>query len=188
MLAAAMGKYLAQQGDFCLGKVDWPIDVSALDIEMGTRDAVQMPVLEKLGLVASTDGSALRKQGEAEESESVEVKRYALTEAGKKFYLDKEISSTTASGKRVVHHGDFCAGKLSLDKLVRWDKPTVVGEHTETTITYTYKIAAAEWTRDPDARKVFPMVDRILKGEGSMQLQQHFRLSGKSWIAVNPWE
>jgi hypothetical protein len=186
ILAAALGKHLAQQGDFCLGKFDWPIDVSAPDFEMRTRDAVQMPVLEKLGLVISTNGSALRKEGEAEES--VQVKRYALTEAGKKFYLDKETSSTTSSGNKVVHHGDFCAGKLSLDKLVQWDKPTMVGEHQETTVTYTYKIAAAEWTHDPELQKVFPMVDRILKGEGIMQLKQRFRLSGKSWIAVNPWE
>lgn len=186
VLTAALEKYLAQRGDLCLGKYDWPIDVSAADVERGTRDALQMPVLEKLGLVASTDGSVMRKIDEVEEP--VPVKRYALTEAGKKFYLDKEISTTTSGGNKVVHHGDFCAGKLSLNKVVKWDKPVLAGDRLETTVSYTYKFAAAEWAHDPEAQKVFPMVERILKGEGSLQLQQHLRLSGKSWVAVNPWQ
>lgn len=190
IFAAALKKYLAQQGDFCLGKFDWPIDVSESDFEMGTRDAVQMPVLEKLGLVVSSSASAMRKKGESEDEaeQSVPVKRYALTEAGKKFYLDKKISSTILGGKKIVHHGDFCAGKLSLNKLVRWDKPEMQGGNTETTVNYTYKISAAKWTHDPEIQQVFPMLARILQGEGSMQLQQRFRLSGKSWVAVGPDE
>lgn len=182
-LADALGKHLAQRGNVCLAKYDWPIDVSAPDFEMGTRDAVQMPVLEKLGLVVSSDGTVSRMNGEDEIE--VQAKRYTLTDAGKKFYLKTEISSTTPSGKKIEHHGDFCAGKLSLDKLVRWDKPTAVGGSRETTVTYTYKFAAAEWTLDPEIQKAFPMVNRLLKGERTLELQQRFRLSNKSWLAVN---
>ena len=184
VLTAALNKYLAQQGDFCLGKFDWPIDVSAPDFEMPTRNAVQMPVLEKLGLVVSTDVTVARKEDEAEET--VPAKRYALTKAGKKFYQDKKLSSATSGG--VMHHGDFCAGKLSLDKFVRWDASSAESGHEEIAVTYTYKFAAAKWTRDPDVQRVFPMVARILNGQSSMQLQQRFQLSGTSWVAVNPWE
>lgn len=186
ILKPALEKYLAQQGNFCLGKFDWPIDVSESDFQMKTRDAVQMPALEKLGLVVSSSTSVMRKVDDTEQS--IPVKRYALTEAGKKFYLDNKISSTTSGGKKVMHHGDFCAGKLSLNKLVRWDKPEMQGDNTETTMNYTYKIAAAKWTHDPEIQKVFPMLARIVKGEGTMQLQQRFRLSGGSWVAVGPEE
>lgn len=186
MLTIALEKYLAQHGDFCLGKYDWPIDVTAADVEMRTRDAVQMPVLEKLGLVASSSGAVVRKVGDAEQS--VPVKRYALTDAGRKFYLEKEITTTAPGGRKIVHNGDFCAGKISLARIVKWDKPAASEKDADITVSYTYKFAAAEWTHDPEVQKVFPMLSRLLKGEGTLQLEQYFRLSGKTWIAVNPWE
>jgi hypothetical protein len=185
VLSKALQKYLSQQGNLCLGKFDWPIDVTQLDFQNGTRDAVQMPVLEKLGLVASADTTVLRKQ---EDDEKIfPAKRYDLTDVGKKFYLAKE-SSATVGGQKVVHHHDFCAGKLSLKKIVRWDKPTVTGSAVLTTVTYTYNFAPAEWANDDDMKRVFPVIDRIQKGQGSAQLQQNMQLAGKSWVAVNPWE
>ena len=183
---AALKKYLAQQGDFCLGKFDWPIDVSESDIQMKTRDAVQMPVLEKLGLAASTSEPVMRKVEDKEIS--VPVKRYTLTEAGKKFYLDNKTSITTLGGNKIVHHGDFCAAKLSLNKLVRREKPEPSGDNSEIMMTYTYRISAAKWARDPEIQKVFPMLARVLQGEGTLQLQQRFRRSGDSWAAVHPDE
>jgi len=186
VLTTALEKYLDQQGNFCLGKFDWPIDVSESDFGMRTRDAIQMPVLEKLGLVVSTSASVTRKVDDAEQT--VSVKRYALTDAGKKFYLDKETQTTTSDGVKVMHHGDFCAAKLSLNKIVRWDKPESLGEYKETTVAYTYKIAAAKWTQDPEIQKAFPMLAYIVKGEGAVQLKQRFRLSGASWVAVNSVE
>ena len=182
-LEAALGKYLADRGDLCLAKYDWPIYVSAADMELGTRDALQLPVLEKLGLVTSTSGTVQRKVDEVEEA--IPAKRYELTEMGRNFYLEKDMAITNASGKTVEHHGDFCAGKLFLNKIVAWDKPNEQDAQKETTVTYTYKFAAADWARDPEARKVFPMVDRMLKGEGSLQLQQRFRQVGKTWVAVS---
>jgi hypothetical protein len=185
-VTAALREYLAKQGKFCLGKFDWPIDVSERDVQLGTRDAVQMPVLEKLGLVVSSEASVIRRTDDTEET--VPVRRYALTKAGEKFYLKREIVRTTADGEQTVHHGDFCAAKLSLNRLVRWDEPAIDGGHEEITATYTYKIAPASWTHDEEIRKVFPMIDRIIRGEGTLQLQQRFRLVGKSWLAVNAVE
>jgi len=185
ILASALEKYLAQNGDFCLGKFDWPIDVSEAEFGMKTRDALQMPVLEKLGLVVSSQAEAMRKVGDAELP--VPVKRYALTEAGKAYYIAKESSSVSA-GRKVTHSHDFCAGKLSLSKLVGWEKPVEQGGIQETTVTYTYKIAAAKWSHDPEIQQVFPMLARVVNGEGTMQLKQQFRLTGASWLAVNPWD
>ncbi|HUO44344.1 MAG TPA: hypothetical protein VMT94_05455 [Burkholderiales bacterium] len=185
-LTAALENYLAQHGDFCLGKYDWPIDVTALDVGARTRDAVQMPALEKLGLVASSSVTVMRKTNETEES--VPATRYALTDEGKRFYLKKDISLKTPDGQTIVHHGDFCAGKVSLARIVKWDKSASFAQDADVTVSYTYKFAAAEWTHAPEIQKAFPMLDRLLKGEGTLQLEQHFRLLDKNWVAVNPWE
>ena len=173
-LRPAMEKFLAERGDLCLGKYDWPIEVSERDFQAGTRDAVQLPVLEKAGIVRS--------------STQARTARYELTEAGRKFYIERETTHVTADGVKTVHHGDFCAGKLSLDTIVRSDEARTVGDHLETTVTYTYRMAAAPWARDPDVQRAFPMVARVVNGEGTMQLQQTLRSTGKGWVAVNSWE
>jgi hypothetical protein len=184
-MQTALKKYLAQQGNFCLGKFDWPIDVSEAEFAMKTKDALQMPVLEKLSLVAAGTAEAPRKVGDTELL--VPVKRYVLTETGKAFYLPKQ-TVTTAAGKKILHTQDFCAGKLSLNKVVRWEKPEMQGDSQVTTATYTFKIAAAKWTHDPEIQKVFPMLALVVNGEGTMQLKQQFRWTGNSWEPVYPWD
>jgi len=185
-LSSALQTYLVQQGDFCLGKFDWPIDVSAHDITIHTNNAIQMPVLEKIGLVSSSDSTAIRKIDETDTT--VPVRRYVLTAEGQKFYLQKPINSVSPSGEKISHRGDFCAGKLSLDKVISWSAPHDVGDSQETTINYTYKIAAADWTHNPQIRKAFPMLDRIVTGAGTLQLQQRARLTPSGWTAINLWE
>ncbi|MDD4915896.1 MAG: hypothetical protein PHW13_12760 [Methylococcales bacterium] len=185
-LTAALQKYLQQQGDFCLGKFDWPIDVSESDDYMHTRDAIQMPVLEKHGLVTMTTGaSAIRKVGDSDIP--VPVKRYELSETGKKYYLPRE-AVTRINGKDEKHTHDFCAGKLSLDKIVGWSKPAMHGDSLITTVNYTYRIAAADWSHDAEIQKVFPMLARIVNGGGKVRLEQNFKQEGKNWVAVNPWQ
>ena len=184
-LQKALENYLTQQGNFCLGKFDWPIDVSEAEFAMKSKDALQMPVLEKLGLASASTAEALRKVGDTELL--VPVKRYTLTEAGQAFYLPKQ-SVTTAAGQKTPHTHDFCAGKLSLNKVVRWEKPEMQGENKVTTVTYTFKIAAANWSHEPEIQKVFPMLAAVVNGEGTMQLKQQFRWLEKSWVPVYPWD
>ena len=182
----AVEKYLAERGDLCLGKFDWPIEVSERDRLIGTRDAIQMPVLEKVGIVASSIGTSKRNDFGTEKE--LPVTRYDLTESGRKFYIARETTHVGADGRKTVRRGDFCAGKLSLDGIVAWDAPKTVGDHMETTVSYTYHIAAAPWTRDPEVQKAFPMVDRVVKGEGTMQLKQALKLTRRGWVAVDPAE
>jgi hypothetical protein len=181
-LRAALEKYLQERGNLCLGKFDWPIEISERDSRLGTRDAMQMPVLEKAGIVSS---KVVEKQEEGAE-QAVTVTRYELTGIGRKFYLARDTTNVSADGKEIVHHGDFCAGKLSLDKIVGWSTPQATADEQQTTVTYTYKIAAADWARKPEIQKVFPMVDRIIKGERTLQLEQLFRLTKDGWVAVSP--
>jgi len=191
-MTAALAKYLAQHGDLCIGKFDWPIDVPLAEFESAipTRDTVQMPVLENAGLVTSSTTTVERKAGEegAQEVKQVPVRRYQLTAAGQRFYLKKPMVSGGPGGKAVVHPGDFCAGKLSLDRVVAWEKPALAGKQMETAVTYTYRINAYSWAKDEDLQGVFPMVARVVKGNRSMQLKQRFRRVGGKWAAVPAWE
>ena|ERR1700754_1676325 len=181
-LSTELASYLNRQGDFCLGKFEWPIDVTESDARVGTRDAVQMPVLEKIGLVASSKGTVMRKVDETETP--VPVVRYALTDAGKAFYLEKEAPASDAGAAPVRRH-DLCAGRLSLDKVVSWTAPVVQGDHGELTATYTYHFAAVKWAMNPDVQRVFPVLARVIRGDGTLQQTQLFQLRDGKWVAVN---
>ncbi|HEY0340946.1 MAG TPA: hypothetical protein VGC34_09090 [Steroidobacteraceae bacterium] len=175
-LKSAVKKYLEEQGDFCLGKFEWPIAVSDEDRKTGTHDALQMPVLEKLGLVAAAAAPG-----------DPTIKNYSLTAAGQRYYIAKPIITVNAAGQRIKHPGDLCPARLKLDKVVAWDPPSEVDGEPQTAVKYTYRIAkAAPWAHDPDVRKVFPMIARIIDSAGSQQLAQLFAWSGHDWVALTP--
>ncbi|RSZ36231.1 MULTISPECIES: hypothetical protein [unclassified Variovorax] len=168
-LTVAMNAYLAKKGDLCLGKNKWPIDVPQREAGTRARNAVQMPVLERLGLVSSEKTKA--KDDKDTEAGEIEVTRYALTGEGKKYFLEREPQA------------DFCAAHLTLDKIVGWEAPKNAKEPSEAVVvTYTYRIDAAPWTGDAEVQKAFPMVDRVVRGAGTMQLKQNFRRTETGWI------
>jgi len=168
-LTAAMNTYLARKGDLCLGKARWPIDVPQREAGTRSRNAVQMPVLEHIGLVSASTAK-VRETTEGEEPAEIAVTRYALTDEGKKYFQAHE------SG------GDFCAAHLALDKIIGWEVPKDARDASAVVVTYTYKIDAAPWTGDPDVQRAFPMVDRVVRGAGTMQLKQNFRRTPTGWV------
>jgi hypothetical protein len=172
----AVEGYLAVKGDFCLGKFHWPIVVTETDLQQASRDAIQMPVLERLGLVASSGAP-----------NDPNARSYDLTPEGKKYYLHKKTFTQGPLDAPVEHPGDFCAARLKLNRVVDWRPVTVVDGREQTTVSYTYKLAfVAPWARDPAIQKVFPMVARIVSGEGTQRLVQAFaRVEGR-WVAVTP--
>jgi hypothetical protein len=196
-LTKAMNAYLDKRGDLCLAKNDWPIDVAKAEFDGGSRNALQMPVLEKLGLVVSSVATVEKNDETGQSTKSTkdskstkatkattEVRRYQLTETGKQFYL-AQAPRSQATGNAALARYDFCAARLSLDKVVGWETPHTQGKpgSAETEVTYTYKIVAAPWTNDADIRKVFPMVDRVIRGAGVMQLKETFMLTNRGWEA-----
>lgn len=168
-LTAAMNAYLAKRGDLCLGKTRWPIDVPQREAGTRARNAVQMPVLEHVGLVSASTAK-IQDTKEGEEPTEITVTRYTLTEEGKKYFHTRETQ------------GDFCAAHLTLDKVVGWEAHDKDGKDASAVVvTYTYKIDAAPWTGDAGVQKAFPMVDRVVRGAGTMQLKQNFRRTGTGW-------
>jgi hypothetical protein len=175
-LTAAMTTYLAKRGDLCLGKDKWPIDVPAREVGTRARNAVQMPVLEHAGLVSATTAN-VEASGE---TPATSVTRYMLSDEGRKYFVAHEAPGQGA-------HPDFCAARLTLDKIVGWEakKDQKDGKDaSEVVVSYTYKVDAAPWTRDADVQKAFPMVDRVVRGAGTMQLKQSFRHTESGWVAA----
>jgi hypothetical protein len=173
--------YLERRGDLCLAKNTWPIDVTPQDVAAGTRDAIQMPVFERLGLVRASDATVDVSTDDG--SLPVQVKRYELTEAGLRSFRSREVG-VNAAGEKVAA-GDLCAAKLSLAQVVGWDRPaaTTPGERPRAVVSYTYEIAAEPWTRDPEAQRVLPLVARVIGGAGSAQMKESFTLTADGWVA-----
>jgi hypothetical protein len=168
----AIKNYLAERGRLCLGKFDWPITVTVADQASKARDAVQMPVLEKLGLVKGEDGTM----------NLVDARRYTLTDEGKKYYIHSPVVVATAT-KSVTHEADFCVATLTLDKVVGWENPQTQDGQTRTSVLFTYKIDPAPFTKNADFQRVFPMVTRVVQGAGTMQLREGVQLTKDGWVA-----
>jgi hypothetical protein len=177
----SINQYLGERGRLCLAKYDWPIAVTAAEQASRSRDAVQMPVLEKLGLAKGTDVSS---EGTGEDGAKVvlQTRQYELTDEGRKFYIHSPVVVATA-GRTVTHPADFCVATLTLDKVVGWETPQTHDGVTRTSVLYTYKIDPAAWTRDADFRRVFPMVARVVEGAGVMQLREGVQLTKDGWTA-----
>ena len=181
-LSAALRDFLAQRGDLCLAKYDWPIDVSARDVAKRTRDSIQLPVMERQGLVRSRDGIVVYRTDGQEEP--VPTKRYELTALGRKAYKTREIVSHPRGGEEVVHHGDLCAGRLELDMIAKITEPQAApGQAPTASAEYLYRFTPEPWVRNAEIRAVFPMVDAILQGQGRMPMTQHFHFDGQRWVA-----
>ena len=175
-----MSDYLAARGRLCLAKTAWPIDVTQHEVDIGARNALQMPVLERLGLVSSSVAEIdVDDEGTLHH---MKVRRFALTDAGRPWYVAR-----TPLARPALPVSDFCAATLSLDRVVAWDVQKSAGHSPDrAVVTYTYKVDAAPWTADAGVQKVFPMVAGIVHGAGKTELQESFvRTSDRGWVAVD---
>jgi hypothetical protein len=134
---------------------------------------VQLPVLEKLGLVSSTveDVDAKARDGTPTRHD---VRRFRLTDAGNKYFLPRGLHQ-----KR-----DLCAARLSLDKVVSWELSAADAKGPrQAVVTYTYHVDAFPWTANPEVRRVFPAVDRVILGAETAQLTETLTLTADGWVA-----
>ncbi|WP_077036650.1 cytochrome c peroxidase [Pelomonas sp. KK5] len=167
-LAPALERMLAQRGEICVAKPNWPIDVNARDVAARTRNAIQLPVLEKEGLVVGQDGYVDWRDDEHKEVERVPTRRYELTAAGRR------AMKPATDGKP-----DLCGGRLELDRIVK-----ISGDKADrASVQYLYRFKAEPWVQAEAVRRVFPMLDALLQGEGRMEMQQGFHLEGAAWVA-----
>ncbi len=171
---SGMLSYLAARGDLCLGK-EFPLDVTQREVEAGARNAVQMPVLEHLGLV--TSGPAMGQVTTEDGPLAVPVTRYQLTATGSQYYQRRTLPT------QHVPHGDLCAAKLTLDQVVSWTLDGVAPNARSAVVTYTYHVKPAPWAQAPEIKAVFPAVDRVVNGAEKATLQEGFTLTEQGWRA-----
>ena len=158
----------------CLAMYDWPMDLTEAEAGANDRHAVQLPVFEKLGLAKSTiipvPKSATNPDGA--------IKRYELTEEGRKYYKPHAYKSRDGA----THQNDFCVAQISLDKVESWE---IDPKASTATVSYSYQVAPAPWMQDPEAQRILPMVAQVIKGAGGgLQMHQGFARSDKGWVAV----
>ena len=170
--------FLADGHDqLCLGMYDWPMDLTEAEAGAKSRHAVQLPVFEKLGLAKSTIVPAPRSQ----ENPDGAIKRYDLTDEGRKYFKPHEYKSRDGA----VHKNDLCVARLSLANVESWNIDPKDPDHPAATVSYTYHIDPAPWLQDEDARRVLPMVAKVIQGaDGSLRMHQGFTHTDKGWVAV----
>ena len=170
--------FLADGHDqLCLGMYDWPMDLTEAEAGAKSRRAVQLPVFEKLGLAKST----MVPVPKSEENPDGAIKRYDLTDAGRKYFKPHEYKGRDGA----VHKNDLCVARLSLANVESWSIDPKDPDHPAATVSYTYHIDPAPWLQDEDARRVLPMVAKVIQGaDGSLQMHQGFTHTDKGWVAV----
>jgi len=174
----ALDAYLAERGELCVGKSEWPIDVTEREFELGTRDGKQMPVLERLGIVHATDTVAQRK--DEDQTFEVPVKRYELTSAGRAYFHPRSVKSRQGD---LVAGSDLCAVRLTLAALKNSEVSTDTKGQKSAVLWYTYHVAPAPWTSDPEFLRVFPAVAHVLAGAEKDELREEVTLTPAGWIA-----
>ena len=80
---------------------------------------------------------------------------------------------------------DLCAGKILLREIVNVDDGGDRLGH-RALVRYSYRFAAFDWVQSPEARRVFPLVDRLMIGEGTTTLEQRFELHDGRWAPLDP--
>jgi hypothetical protein len=194
-LTQAVKAFLADHGDLCMAKYTWPRDVTPGDESTDPNDAIQLPVLERLGVVKSVEipapkqtstAAIVAQSGAHVDPRPAPTKRYSLTEKGRQFYLQKKHTIIGPHDLVTEHDADFCVAHLTLDKVVKWSPPEPVHNQLETVVRYTYHVKAADWMSEPEAQKVFPIADRIIRGDGSMMMSATVALQDGKWVPILP--
>ncbi len=114
---AAIGHYLDQKGELCLRLNKWPVDVTEMDLRLQksapTGTAGQMEALAAVGLVSGEDTEIdqISIFDKKPTGRKFKIKRYTLTDSGRKFYKEKEVDRTGFARSKKIMQGDICYGK-----------------------------------------------------------------------------
>ena len=181
-LSEAANAYLVKKGQLCLGlATKWPVDLQESDRGAGSVKGSEMAALEKAGLVRSQEASIEVAPLSGTRPVKAKVLRYELTDDGKKFYQEKEISGLIGEKES---RGDICFGQQVLDSVVKTEGPITVGDKKEMTLYYTYKIDnLADWAKSTDVQKTFPGIVSTINGTGKTTLNQNLILTDHGWEA-----
>ncbi|MEO8736414.1 MAG: hypothetical protein ABI380_07715 [Edaphobacter sp.] len=136
----------------------------------------QLAALEQAGLVHSMNTTAIvHGMLDALQGSTLPqpVKRYELTDEGKKYYRQTvSVFGQTSS---------FCYGQKAVDSIVKWTDPTT-GESSQSVVTYTYKIIGlASWAEQPDVQQAFSDLRQTVNGASKTNEMAGLQLTNKGW-------
>jgi len=171
----AIDQYLAKRGKACTWVVgSFPADVSDSEQKLQSGAASQMAVLERAGLVHSSDTIAAAP-GIFGPSAPRRVKRYEPTEEGKKYL--QQVPGVL--GQRT----GFCYGDKTVDSIVKWTEPVTMGASSQTEVTYTYKIAdLAPWAQRSDIQQQLGDVRATVDGISKTNEAAKLELTNQGWV------
>lgn len=188
---AAIEQYLDKKGELCLGLNTWPKDVTEMDLQMNkilpNDTVVKMAALQSIGLASSVDIEIEGTDFLTGKPDGIKsrVKRYSLTEVGKKSYYEKEVMQTGLDGPKKATRGDICYGKKSLTKVVKWEGPIKLGDYQEARVIYLYRVKdLVDWAKKPEFQAAFPYARQIIEDAGSKVQRHAVKLTSIGWEAL----
>lgn len=173
---------MQHEGEACLGARKWPyeIPVTGLAVDANRPDSVghQLAVLEAAGILISED-AAVDVPGLYGKTTRVPIKRFMPAPGAESYFREKAVTVVSVEkGMSKAKGSEICVAKFALDKVVRWDAPTKLGEAQATTVTFTYKIdQISPLAKTPEFRKAFPAVMSLIDGAGMKELHLPVKLT-----------
>jgi hypothetical protein len=175
---AAINQYFAKHGEACtlLGG-QFPINVSKSEQHDPSGIGAKLAALEQAGLVHASGTTAVvhsMLEPLRGPTPPQPVKRYELTEEGKKYLRQVPGAFGQTNG--------FCYGQKSVDSIIRWTEPTTTGADSQAEVVYTYKLVdSASWAERPDVQVVFPDIKATISGESTTNQIVGLQLTERGW-------
>ncbi len=176
--AKALNQYLADHGEACtvIGH-QFPVDVSRSEQREQYGIGPKLAALEQADLVQVIETTAVI-HGMLDplrgSTPPQSVKRYELTEDGKRYFQLIPGTPGRSSG--------FCYGQKRVDAIVKWTEPIEGGASSRAEITYTYKIDdVATWAQRPDVQRAFSDIRTTVNGASKTTEIAGLQLTSNGW-------
>lgn len=142
----------------------FPATLNQMEQEYGVGRALS--ALEGAGLLSSApDGKG---------------RRYEVTEAGRKFYTEREGRSVGLAVQK-VKHGFMCFADMRVDKVNRWDAQADQGF----AVSYTYRLEnVAPWATAPSVMQAMPKLAIWINGAKKAERKSFVKKTGSGLEAV----
>lgn len=169
---AAIDKHLLVHGKACVATFhQFPIDIARSGASWQRQDAERMDAFESAGLVKSSEVMAVPENSMMRDP--VPVKRYELTESGKK---------SLEQGVGFLGGPELCYGQESVDSIVKWNEPMTQGGFSMTVVTYTYRLKdVADWAQNDRVNQIYPEIKREFDSEKTQEKAIALQLTNKGW-------
>jgi hypothetical protein len=174
----AINQYLAKHGEACtaIGS-QFPIDVPKSEQHDPSGIEPKLAALEQAGLVHASETTAVvhsMLDPLRGPTPPQPVKRYDLTEEGKKYVRPIPGTFGQTSG--------FCYGQKSVDSIVKWTTPTTIGADSLVEVVYTYKILnLTSWVQRQEVQQAFPDIKAVVVGASKTNQTVGLQLTNKGW-------